>query len=132
MATVVPQAYHDKIFANRLQIFREQYISKSQNQASKMLGVSQSALSYMESMKAPIKFEIIAKLVKDFHLNQDWFATGNGKPVEKNPTKSNLITDINSLNEELNLLKKYIKIMEINQNYLIKRIDALEKKTDSK
>ncbi|WP_114937521.1 helix-turn-helix domain-containing protein [Mucilaginibacter endophyticus] len=133
--TIVPQQVHDKMLANRLQIFRQQYIDKSQNEAAKKLEIAQSALSYLESGRTPIKHEFIAKLVKEYGLNQDWFTSGHGKPQDKNPAKATLITDLNSLNEELNVLKKHIKIMEANTNHLFKvigqqgkQIEALEKK----
>lgn len=125
MPTITPKKSHDPIIANRLKIFREQYIDKSQNQASKKLGIAQSALSYMENGMTPIYFKFISQLVKEFHLNQDWLTTGNGKPTEKNPSKPTLLTDLNALNEELSLLKKQIQMMEANQNYMLKIINEL-------
>lgn len=130
MPTVTPKESHDMILANRLTIFRKQYIDKSQNQASKKLGMAQSALSYMESGKMPIRFEFIAKLEKEYHLNQEWFSTGTGKPTDKNPKKVGLLVDINLINEELASLKNYIKKMELNQNYMLKVIGDLKDKID--
>lgn len=132
MATVVPQAIHDKTLAKRLAEFRKSYIDKSQNQAAVKLGIAQSALSYMESGKMPIKYEFITQLVKEYGLNQDWLSNGNGKPTEKNPPKANLLTDINALNLEIASLKKFIKILEINQTHILKRMEQMEKELANK
>jgi transcriptional regulator with XRE-family HTH domain len=124
--------FHDKILANRLQVFRKQYIDKSQNKAAEKLGIPQSTLSFMESGKLAIRFEFIDKLVKGWKLNADWFRTGNGNPIDKTPPKENLITDINALNEEMLLLKKQILILEVKQNKFIEQIERLLKQLEGK
>jgi transcriptional regulator with XRE-family HTH domain len=132
MANIPLQANHDKAIATRLSMFRKQFVHKSQNQAAKMLGLTQSYLSYMENAKLPIRLEFVAKLVKEYGLNQEWLSHGKGEPKDKNPPKDNLITDINAINEELALLHKQIRMMESNHNYLLKIIERLEKKIDQK
>ena len=78
---------HDKKVAERFASFRKKYIHKSQNKAEPMLGMTQSKLWYIENAKSPISFELITTLVKDYQLNTDWLATGNGDMIDKNPPK---------------------------------------------
>jgi transcriptional regulator with XRE-family HTH domain len=122
--------YHEKEFADRLTVFRQQYVDKSQTEAAKKLGVSQTGLWYMEHHQAPIKFEFISKLVKEYGLNQEWFSTGKGKPQAAAAAKANLITDLGALATEIELLKKYVKIMEVNQNHFIKLIERQGKQIE--
>jgi transcriptional regulator with XRE-family HTH domain len=138
----VAQPIHDKTLANRLRLFREQYIDKSQTQAAKKLGIAQSTLSFMEICKLPIRYEFIVQLVKEFGLNQAWFDTGHGKPQSKEQPKGGLLTDLNELNLQLDIIQRALKKMELNNLYLLKiinnqnekiqqqesRISALEKK----
>jgi transcriptional regulator with XRE-family HTH domain len=126
------EEFSNKIYAARFAFFRKKHIHKTQIEASEMLGISQAGLSNIESGKAPVTFELLTKLIKDFKLNQEWFTDGHGKPIEKNPPKSTLLTDLNALNLELESLKKHLKFMEANQMYILNLIERLEKKVDSK
>jgi plasmid maintenance system antidote protein VapI len=127
-----PKEFYDEVFANRLTIFREKYIHKSQNQARKMLGIPQSTLSYMENKRMAIRYDFISRLAKEYGLNPEWFATGKGNPVETNSKKKTLVTDINQLNDEITLLKNYIKKMELNQAHFITIVERLEAKLEGK
>jgi transcriptional regulator with XRE-family HTH domain len=118
--------FNEKIFADRLKVFRKQYVHKSQIQAAKLLKVSQSYLWYMENGQGPISYEFLKRLQDSFGLNMEWFGQGHGKPTEKEPKKANLVTDINALNMEIESLKNGIKILEATQNHLLKRMIAME------
>jgi transcriptional regulator with XRE-family HTH domain len=121
-----------KVYGDRLAEFRQRYIHKSQTKASELLQISQSSLSYMENGKSSISFELLTKLVKDYKLNQDWLTNGNGTPIDKNPPKATLLTDLNALNLELTALKKHIQFVEANQNYMLKIFERLEKKINER
>ncbi|WPU91855.1 hypothetical protein SNE25_21285 [Mucilaginibacter sabulilitoris] len=120
----------DLTLANRLTFFREKHINKVRNTAAEMLELAASNLLYMEKGKAPIKFEFVAKLVKEYNLNQVWFNTGKGREISTKPEKTNLITDLNTINSELGILKKFLKMMEANQNYLMKQVERQAKEMD--
>lgn len=132
MASGKPQNIHNEETATRLAMFRKEYINKSQNLASKKLNIPQSALSYMESGKAPIRYEFVRKLVEDYQLNQNWLLNGNGTPVDEDPPKGTLLTDINALNLQIERLKKGIQMLEANQNYMRKRMTQMEEELAKK
>ena len=117
----------DKTYANRLAMFRQEHVHKSQTKAAKLLGMSQPNLSFIERAMTPINFQVISKLVTDFNLNLEWFTTGNGNPLTNASEKPQLVTDIKTLLAEMNSLKKYIRIMELNQTQLFNKIEELEK-----
>jgi transcriptional regulator with XRE-family HTH domain len=124
--------YHDIKIAQRLRIFRTTYINPSQNEAARILGIPQSNLSYMENGRAPIRYEFVALLEKNFGLNSDWLGRGEGKPQDKAPVKpSGLVTDMNELLLELSFLRKQFKMMEANQKHFIKIVERLDKEVEA-
>ncbi|WP_183567393.1 helix-turn-helix domain-containing protein [Mucilaginibacter sp. SP1R1] len=123
--------YQDIAAANRLQMFRMEYINKSQNAAAKMLGVPQSNLSYMESGKSPIRFDFIHKLVHEYKLNIDWLSTGHGDKISETPATTKILTDFNKVDLELHQLKKFVKMIELTQNHLIRLLEAQAKEIEA-
>ncbi len=86
----------------------------------------------MENGKIPIKYDFVTQLVTKYNLNQNWLATGDGKPTSTAARPaSSLVSDLAKINEQVEVLKKYIRIMELNQTHLVKVIEGLEKKVDS-
>jgi transcriptional regulator with XRE-family HTH domain len=127
-----PEENLNKEVANRLAMFRKEHIDKSQNKAAKILGMAQSTLSEMESGKSEIKYTLMEKFMKEYGLNLEWLSTGKGKMIAKAETKTNLITDINLINQELHALRKTVELFEMNQRILTNLVKRLEKKIAAK
>jgi transcriptional regulator with XRE-family HTH domain len=113
----------DLELAKRFHDFRTKHISKSMNEAAKLLGVSQGYISKIESGAKGIGYSMIENLITNYQLNAEWLTTGHGamkQNVER--PKKDLVKDVNSLLQEIELLKKTILIMQKNQEHFINRI----------
>jgi transcriptional regulator with XRE-family HTH domain len=113
----------DRELAKRFHDFRTKHISTNMNEAARLLGVSQGYLSKIESGAKGIGYSMIQKMITDYQLNAEWLTSGHlpmQNDIEK--PKSDLVKDVSSLLQEIELLKKTILIMQKNQEHFINRI----------
>ncbi|WP_026896890.1 helix-turn-helix domain-containing protein [Daejeonella oryzae] len=120
-----PQVNSEAI-ANRFAQFRKQFIAKSQDEAGKILGVSQPTIYRFEAAKAGITVEVIRILIKSYHLNIDWLTEGKGQMQDKEETKSTLVTDVNQIKVDIESHECKIKIMQKNITSIGKQVDSIQ------
>lgn len=115
---------YDKDIAKRFAQFRLKYIADSQAQAARELKCNQAKISLIESAGQSVDYKFVALLIKKYQLNAEWLSTGIGNMrLKQEPQKAGeLITNIADLKSEIEILKKAIMIMQVNQNHFIKVI----------
>lgn len=117
----------DKNIAKRFYDFRMTFISESQKEAADLLGTSSAMLSYYESGKRRVRMDIVQKMVVKFDLNSEWLATGLGNKQSKTPAKPTAASSLQSVHQDVTLIKKTLSIYEANLNHAYEVIESQSK-----
>ncbi len=97
--------------AKRIKAFRESE-GLTQTKFGEMINKDQSTILRYESGRLSIPIDVIIALNRIFGMNLEWLLTGKGGSKDK-PEKSNLVTDIKTLNENNLILMNEIKTLKI-------------------
>jgi transcriptional regulator with XRE-family HTH domain len=123
---------HNKYISARFQTFRKRCVAKTQLEAGKKLGVSQSKISDLESSNIHPDINMLIIMYKDYGLNINWLATGDGDMMvntqEKfnSPTISELLVEIEVLKRTPELLQSVISELRNDIVYLNEKVSRIE------
>ncbi len=89
----------------------------TQEEFGKKLGVTRSAISYIESGRSNLTDRMIFLICREFSVNEDWLRDGTGKPfvIPEDETAA-IVTDVlidpenKFYNLVLNILKSYSQL----------------------
>ena len=115
---------HDPNIAARFAIFRKKYIAKGQVEAAKLLGVSQSKISDIESGKQAMDFNLANKIAQMYQLNMDWLGTGRGNLQNDEPESQDQL-NINALLLESKNIQDYVIMNQAAMNHIVNVISKL-------
>lgn len=93
--------------SKRLKTFRES-LDLSQTEFGAKIGKTQPTITKYESGYFIIPIGVVKQIHKVFGMNLEWFYNGTGGKKDA-PEKSNLITEIRTLNENNEVLTNEIK-----------------------
>lgn len=99
---------NNKEVGERLKTFRKKYISTSGHIAGPELGVTQSALSKMESGTLQINTDVIVNLVEKYHANVNWLFWSKGPETTQKVEEVERLTKLEAI-EEIKRLKKELQ-----------------------
>jgi transcriptional regulator with XRE-family HTH domain len=142
--TTKPKETHgDPEVAKRFSYFINTYVKDSQRGIAEKLGISQPMISYMKTGKNAIGFKVTRRLIKEYKLNAKWLATGDpnehpiSNPSPDSPTLmgqgiKELRKEVIDLKATIMQMESAIYIMEVNQNFFLKRISHLLEEKEKK
>lgn len=118
-------------FAKRFRDFRVKFIDKLQIRAAEKLHISKGQLSNIESGRKRPNIEIIEVMIRDFNLNTEWLATGNGNKQTTGPAKPTAGSGLAMAHTDILMLRKVVMILDANLNHAIKTIGTLTKRIEA-
>ncbi|MCY1522126.1 hypothetical protein D9M68_569710 [compost metagenome] len=115
--------------SSRLAYFRKKFIAKSSTEASEILKIERTTYWRMETGRTPISSELLNILQKKYNLNTDFIISGL-MPIQKDKPNQFPGATLAEVNVALNTLEKMLKIMQINQNIMFDKMEAMEKEIE--